>query len=115
MAVSSCPSAGVRRPLNVGPLVGLMTSQRSNVALAVIAAYPLAAWAFTGCLVAVISSRGGADMGWWTVFAAAPVMVPLLTLQSPDVFMLVYCACVLLTWFLIYRVLRRRFASTAAN
>ena len=89
MAVSSCPSAGVRRPLNVGPLVGLMTSQRSNVALAVIAAYPLAAWAFTGCLVAVISSRGGADMGWWTVFAAAPVMVPLLTLQSPDVFMLV--------------------------
>jgi hypothetical protein len=92
-----------------------MASQRSNVALAVVAAYPLAAWAFTGCLVVVISIVRGADMGWWTVFAGAPLMVPLLTFQSPDVFMLVYCACVLLTWFVIYRVIRRRFGSAPAN
>src|SRR5687767_11663855 len=87
-----------------------MPSKAVNVTLAVAVAYPLGAWAFTFCLVLVVSAVRGADKGWWTMFLTAPVAVPLLTLQEPDVFMLVWFACVLLTSFVIYRLISRIFA-----
>ena len=92
-----------------------MPSKGVNVALVVTVAYALGAWAFTFCLLIVVSAVRGADMGWWTMFLAAPVAVPLLTLQQPDAFMFVWFACVLLTSFVIYRLVRRSFAPRPAN
>lgn len=87
-----------------------MPSKGVNVPLAVAVSYALGAWGFTFCLLLIVSAVRGADQGWWTMFLAAPVAVPLLTLQQPDLFMPAWLACVLLTSFVIYRVIRRTFA-----
>jgi hypothetical protein len=89
-----------------------MPSKGVNIALAAAVAYPLGAWAFTLLLVVAMP---GADRGWWAMLLRAPVAVPLLTLQHPDVFMFVWLACVLLTSFVIYGVIRRAFAPRPAN
>jgi hypothetical protein len=49
------------------------------------------------------------------MFLVAPVAVPQLTLEHPDVFMLVWLGCVLLTAFVTYRLLRRTLAPKAAH
>lgn len=78
-----------------------------NVALAIAVSYALGAWAFSFCLLLAVSAVRGVDQGWLTTCLAAPVAVPLLTLRQPDLFMLVWLACVLLTSFVVYRVIRR--------
>jgi hypothetical protein len=77
-----------------------------KVAFTVAVSYALGAWGFTFCLFLLVP----ADRGWWTMLLEAPVAVPLLTFRQLNLFMFVWLACVLLTSFVIYRLIRRRFA-----
>jgi hypothetical protein len=88
-----------------------MSLHRINAVLFATLAYLVAAWAFTACLLIGGSFVGHpVSVGAWQMFLAAPVLVPLLTLQDPNAFMCVFLTCVLLTAFVIYRLIRRSFA-----
>ena len=93
-----------------------MRLHQLNAVLFAALASLLAAWAFTACLLIGGDLVGHPiTVGAWQMFLIAPVAVPLLAVQQPNVFMCVWLACVILTAFVIYRLVRRTFAPGPTN